>query len=224
VSETIAKRIAKLLRLAESPHQAEAEAAILKAHELATAHGLEVERCRDSDIATSLDTDITEVVEQKRYTTRLHRWARSIIREYFYVTAIVSNTRIWWIGTATNIEIARHVFAFLCRECRRCLKKNKKQLRSKNARDEFINAFFIALNWKLSQAQKTDNTAALVCLHDKATAEYIAKHYPETTKAKALQRPRKNQTAQYLGWQDGYNTNIRTAIAGKENPELEATP
>lgn len=108
-------RIRKLLRLARgTTHRAEAEAALLKAAELADGAGLAID---------GIDADRQEIrITHERGGVRRRSHSRlrchGVLRRHFSVEVLGSSgTGCIYIGPAVNIAIAQHVEAYLLRQC-----------------------------------------------------------------------------------------------------------
>ena len=124
------ERIRKLLRLGRSNHPAEAQAAIAKAHELAQGAGIAIEGI-DADREPARITHERTGVKARTHARKL---CHSILKRHFSVLAVGCSSGGIYVGPAVNIAIARHVEAYLVRECSDAWMKHAKVNRIRKPR------------------------------------------------------------------------------------------
>lgn len=216
MSENIVDRIVKLLRLAKSPHQAEAEAALRKAYELAAQHRIDIARCQAS--AGAAETSIREDRTPLTRWSCEQKWARKLVQFYFDVS-IVDSVRatgeIIWVGVPENMAIAQHIFAFTVAACRRSMKDNRHVCRTINQKRSFIRAFFVGLSNVLDENPlRNDQQADALILDDKARRErYIDLHLNTKPQVIGGMTPdRRSESAAVAGFMAGQETPLKRPL------------
>ncbi|HEU0032406.1 MAG TPA: DUF2786 domain-containing protein [Kofleriaceae bacterium] len=139
-SEQILDRIRKLLALAGSPNQHEAELAMNKAHELMVRHNIEV-----TAAGAELGYVVRHLGDPEKRGTRVESDIVGLLVEFFFVKAIrvpvyVAKTgkrgQVYEIvGTEQNVEMACHVHAFLLATAERLWQENRGDTRVRSGRD-----------------------------------------------------------------------------------------
>lgn len=142
-AERALERIRKLLALAGSPNQHEAEIAMRKAHELMLRHNIE---------ATAARVDRSYVVrhlgDPRKRGTRVESEVVGLLAEFFFVKVIrvpvylpreARSGMVYEIaGTHANVEMASHVYAFLLATAERLWRANRHDARVRNGRDRLV--------------------------------------------------------------------------------------
>lgn len=134
-------RIRKLLALAGSPNQHEAEIAMRKAHELMLRHNIEEARAR-----TAADAyEVRQVGDPHKRGNRVEAEIAGLLAEYFFVKVIRvpvylpltgKRGQVYELaGTHANLEMACHVYAFLLATAERLWRANRKDARVRSGRD-----------------------------------------------------------------------------------------
>lgn len=136
----VTDRIRKLLALAGSENQHEAELAMQKAHELMLRHNIE-------QAATVQSYEVRHVGEPHRRASPVELEIMGLISEHFFVEVIrvpvyVPRTgenayAFEVIGTPENVAMAEHVFAFLLATADRLWQENRGDARVRSGRDRF---------------------------------------------------------------------------------------
>ena len=139
-ADRILERIRKLLALAGSPNENEAEIAMRRAHELMLRHNIDATRA-----ATARSYEIRHLGDPAKRRTRVEGDIAGLLSEFFFVEVIrvpafVAATAIRGlvyeiIGTKPNVEMASHVYAFLLATAERLWLENRGDARVRNGRD-----------------------------------------------------------------------------------------
>ena len=141
--ERVLDRIRKLLALAGSANQHEAEIAMRKAHELMLRNNVEV-------AATRVDRnyEIRHLGDPSRRGTRVESEIACLLSELFFVKVIrvpvylpreQRSGLVYEIaGTHANVEMASHVWAFLLATAERLWAENRHDVRVRSGRDRLI--------------------------------------------------------------------------------------
>jgi hypothetical protein len=183
--EKVVERIARLLALAESPNQHEAEAAMAAAQRLMLKHNLEAVRtqqARDHDFA-HLGRPTGRVLEHERLVAM-------ILGKHFFVEAI-------WIpvyrplegkrasvleicGTRSNIAIAEYVHGFLHATAERLWKAHKRALGIASDRDRrtYLAGVMAGFADKLARQEAWSRSEGLVWVRDGDLATYFRRRHP----------------------------------------------
>jgi hypothetical protein len=138
--DRVLDRIRKLLALAGSPNQHEAEIAMRKAHELMLRHNIEAARAQ-----ADREFEIRHLGDPHKRRSRVESDIMILLTESFFVKVIRlpvylprTGTRgsVFEIsGTRPNIEMAAHVYAFLLATADRLWKANRSDKRVRSGRD-----------------------------------------------------------------------------------------
>jgi hypothetical protein len=138
--DRVLERIRKLLALAGSANQHEAELAMRTAHELMLRHNVDEAAAR-----TDRTFEVRHVGDPTRRGNRVERAIVGILTEYFFVEAIripaylprLGRTGHVYelVGTRANLDMACHVYAFLLATCDRLWRENRGDARVKSGRD-----------------------------------------------------------------------------------------
>lgn len=208
--EKIAEKIEKLIRLGESPSQAEAELALRKAHELMLKYNIEdVNKRKDEDyIVRPIGT----------LMKRVPNWMRDIINilhKYYFV-----NTCLCWggkqryfeiFGTKENVDLAEYIFYCLCHQIDVLWKEfcDKKKLEGHEfiqgvfSKESFAEGLVMGYSMQLKEEKHRLETIpaiqALVWKGDPLLDEMHKKQYPD------LRTYHYHHHAVMDGKTDGYN-------------------
>jgi hypothetical protein len=139
-ADRVLERIRKLLALAASANQHEAELAMRRAHELMLRHNLEEAAAR-----AERGFEVRHVGDPTRRGTRVEAQIVGVLAEFFFVEAIripvylprlgVRGHAYELCGTRANVEMACHVHAFLLATAERLWQDNRGDARVKSGRD-----------------------------------------------------------------------------------------
>lgn len=219
-------KIKKLLRLAKSNFRAEAELAMQRAMEIAA-------RYRISLDTIDLDADMRAILQQAyRSGWRLmhdQRLAIHTVERFFNVTVIVDRPSILFIGTASDIAIAQHVFDFLVcshRRCRRDFKSTHRRRRiSQRAARGFTMGFFYGISSNLAQtvaAIEAHNPGyGVILASDHSRRDAFVKSTMDIVVRLHAKRPA-STSAIMQGYHRGREIQIRAAIPNALRPQLSA--
>lgn len=143
-ADRVIDRIRKLLALAGSPNQHEAEIAMRKAHELMLRHNIEVASTRQAE----RNYEVRHLGDPNRRGTRVESEIAALLSELFFVKVIrvpvyVPRTGksglVYEIaGTHANVEMASHVWAFLLATADRLWAENRHDARVRSGRDRLV--------------------------------------------------------------------------------------
>jgi hypothetical protein len=139
--DRVLERIRKLLALAGSSNQHEAEIAMRKAHELMLRHNVEAAHA-------DRHYEVRHLGDPERRETRVESEIAGLLSEFFFVKVIRvpvylprtgKTGRVYEIaGTRANVEMASHVYAFLLATAARLWAENRHDTRVRNGRDRLI--------------------------------------------------------------------------------------
>lgn len=139
-SERALDRIRKLLALAGSPNQHEAEMAMRRAHELMLRHNIEEARAKQER-----SYEVRLLGDPHKRGTRVEAEIAGLLSESFFVKVIRvpiylplagKSGQVYEIaGTHANVEMAAHVYAFLLATAERLWRENRRDARVRSGRD-----------------------------------------------------------------------------------------
>lgn len=178
-------RIAKLLSLAQSPNQHEAQAAMSAAQRLMLRHNLE-------SIASGGDGTYTfrHLGEPSGRVDESARLLAVILSEHFFVEVIwvpVWRARVGKrgsvlevCGSVQNVELAEYVHAFLTRTAERLWREHRAQhgIRSQAGRRSFVAGVMHGFSQKLDREKKKSRSEGLVWVGDAELGRYFRKRHP----------------------------------------------
>jgi hypothetical protein len=223
----IEDRIRKLLRLGQSPFEAEAQRAIEMAFELAARHQIEIE-AMDLD---ERERRIVSVAVECGLRLPLEKaLALNVLCRFFNVSTVRCGRNVRFCGRADDVEIARYVFEFLSSTVRGLVNERRSERRhghrfTENRRRNFIFGFYYGVTARLN-ARKAElipegsSTALALVDHAEERSEFIAETIG-ATRSLAIARPkRKDPDAMVAGFLHGKQTEIRPAVSGSSSRSL----
>ncbi|MBA3459378.1 MAG: DUF2786 domain-containing protein [Deltaproteobacteria bacterium] len=178
-------RIRKLLALAGSPNQHEAEMAMKKAHELMLRHNIDDARARIAH-----EYEVRHLGDPHKRGTRVEAEIACLLSECFFVKVIrvpvylpLTGKRgnVYEIaGTNANVEMAAHVHAFLLATAERLWRANRSDARVRSGRDRqsYQAGVVIGFREKL-RAERTElRGTGLVWVGDRGLDAYYHARHP----------------------------------------------
>jgi hypothetical protein len=165
--ERALEKIRKLLALAGSANEHEAEIAMKRAHELMLRHNIEQARSNTTSTyevrqlgepqkrASGVDLDIVGLLTEHFFV--------EVIRVPVYVPATSGQAEVFEvIGTAANVEMALHVFAFLRATAEKLWQENRGDARVKSGRDRraYQSGVVRGFRDKLTASKKSESSAS----------------------------------------------------------------
>jgi predicted SprT family Zn-dependent metalloprotease len=191
----VLERVRRLLSLANSENQNEAEAAMAAARRLMLKHNIEEARSG-------------AVPYRFRHlgppTGRRQAWQRTlanILSGHFFVEVIIvpvfdvasgkSASVVEICGTETNLEVASYAHEFLDRSARELWKDRKRRLKAEaGGKNAFLLGVMSGFESKLSQDRKGDRGEGLVWLGDPQLNGYLRRRHPyiRTVSGRGLRR------------------------------------
>jgi hypothetical protein len=142
-ADRVLERIRKLLALAGSPNQHEAEIAMRKAHELMLRHNIEAAATH-----VARHYEVRHLGDPAKRGTRVESDILGLLSEFFFVKVIrvpvylpregKSGSVYEIAGTRANVEMASHVYAFLLATADRLWSANRHDARVRSGRDRLV--------------------------------------------------------------------------------------
>ena len=178
-------RIRKLLALAGSPNQHEAQLAMNKAHELMLRHNIDAARAR-----TERGFEVRHVGDPTRRTTRVASEVANILAEFFFVEVIrvpVYLPRLGkrgavyeLIGTPHNLDMAEHVHAFLLATADRLWRENRHDARVRSGRDRlaYQAGVIVGFRTKLLLDRRVLQSGQGLVWADKQLGQFYRRRHP----------------------------------------------
>ncbi|MBI2375166.1 MAG: DUF2786 domain-containing protein [Deltaproteobacteria bacterium] len=185
VTAKIVERIHRLLALAGSPNEHEAEAAMSAARKLMLKHNL------DRIAERGAEGYVFDVVGQP--ARRVHGWLRglaSLLGDHFFVEVIwvqcfVPAKGVWAqqlevTGTTANVEMAKYVHAYLSRTAEGLWVEHKKALGVRGDKDrlQYLAGVIRGFSEKLGDRQKAERKEGLIWIGDPNLDDYYHRRYP----------------------------------------------
>ncbi|MGE0867416.1 MAG: SprT-like domain-containing protein [Kofleriaceae bacterium] len=186
-------KIRKLLALAGSPNQHEAEAAMRRAHELMLRHNIEQADTRREFEVRCLGTP-------RQRTHGVEAAIVGLISEFFFVKAIrirtympreAAHAFMYEItGTRANVEMAEHVFEFLLATAERLWRDNRGDARVRDGRDRLSYQAGVVGGFreKLLLERSSLSGTGLVWVGDPTLDEHYRRRYPRIVTTRRTSR------------------------------------
>jgi Protein of unknown function (DUF2786) len=216
-TDKIVDKIKKLLRLGRgSNHAAEAQAAIEKAYELASGAGISID-------GIDIDKDTLRITHEEGGVRRCvfaRRCAHGILKRHFSVLVLASSERgCIYVGPSVNIAIAKHVEAFLIRECASSWSAFSTSMRSQritaNKRKTYELNFFAGVDSVLRMRPIRNDRDEI----QKAIDKYTEANFSVVTTK--LDRPtREDRTVAANAYLHGLTTNVSRPVEGSVNSRM----
>lgn len=187
----IVERVQKLLALAASSEQHEAEAAMRKAHELMLKHNLES--------LHTLDYEVRHLGEALKRRTSMERDVIALLTEFFFVEAIEvpvylpltgKSAHVFEVcGTQANVAMAEHVFSFLLGTAER-LWASAKKARTLDGKERvpFQSGVIRGFGEKLRAERQTLRGTGLVWVGDAQLERFYRARHPRIHRSTRWQR------------------------------------
>ena len=222
-------RIRKLLTLAErSDSEHERETALSAAHRLMQRYNITLEEARDHEV--NRFEAFSEEVWSGRRVGEDKRAVCTVLNDCFHVCAYVGcsgpswcrQERVLLFGESHNVEIARYVFVFLCREFRR--RWRARCLQTGHFRGE--RSYYLGLAVRVigrlradtRDTRETSESRQLQRINDRL--EQAFRHQHGDCRNRTISATDPNQFAQ--GHYDGGDIQVRTPLRGQQQQALEA--
>jgi len=208
--------ISKLLALSTSPNQHEAQAALMKAQELAAKYGLELDSIEDHDKAPEANEanlkDEAASPEESDIAYNLGKFFR-----VFVFTRRMRNGQrfLVLVGLPQDIEIFKTVHAFAVSAMNKCFQtwlKNYKKVNSHLVFDRamsvrFKRDYIMGFNQGCKDALfKNANEKALAIIPPQAVKEYVDKNLRFGRGSAPSRKTAGSWSAQQGGYRDGHET------------------
>ncbi len=186
LEDRVLDRIRKLLALAGSENQHEAELAMKKAHELMLRHNIE-------QAATNHAYDVIHLGTPSRRASPVELEVMGIISEFFFVEVIRvpvyqplggAHAQVFEvIGTRENVAMAEHVHAFLMGTAERLWRENRGDRRVRGGRDRlaYQSGVMRGFRDKLVGERKELAGVGLVWVGDGNLDTFFRARYPRIT-------------------------------------------
>jgi len=194
-TDRVIDRIRKLLALAGSPNQHEAEIAMRKAHELMLRHNIEA-------AATQVERryEVRHLGDPHRRGTRVESDVVGLLSEFFFVKVIrvpvylpregKSGSSYEISGTRANVEMASHVYAFLLATAERLWIANRSDTRVRSGRDRLVyqSGVIGGFRDKLAGERKQLRGTGLVWVGDADLDRFYHARHPRITTRRRMVR------------------------------------
>jgi hypothetical protein len=222
----IMSRVKKLLALAESGNQHEAEAAMLKAHELIGKYNIEM-------IETGRNRNFISVFAGQpalRHFRDIYHLA-NLLQDFYFVRGIwvpayvLEKEKMGSVleisGTLKNIEIAGYVYDFIQHFISyRWREYIKTKALNRHRRTDFAVGIIEGFRTKLETinlpAAKNSNQRALISVADSLLEAYFSRKYPRTTRIRRSNSRHHDPSILKDGIREGKNLVISRGISHSE--------
>jgi hypothetical protein len=182
-ADRVLDKIRKLLALAGSDNQHEAEMAMRRAHELMLRHNIEA-------AAAQQRYEVRHVGTPSLRTSSVEAEIVGLLTEFFFVEVIRipifvpregRHAHVYEVmGTHANVEMAAHVFAFLLATAERLWQENRRDARVRSGRDRlsYQSGVIGGFREKLLAERKQLAGTGLVWVGDGALHDFYRTRYP----------------------------------------------
>ncbi len=223
MSARIEDRIRKLLRLGQSPYEAEAQRAMELAFELAARHQIEIEAINLDEREQRI---VSAAVECGLRMPLEKALALNVVCRFFNVSTVRCGRNVQFVGLPGDIEIARYVFEFLSTTARRLVNERRAEWRhrfTENRRRNFIFGFYYGVTSRLNESEACllpEGSPTALALVDRAAAreDFIVETIGRTHSLAIARPKRKDPDAMVDGFLRGKQTEIRPALGRSGQP------
>lgn len=193
--DRVLERIRKLLALAGSSNQHEAEIAMRKAHELMLRHNIEVARAHAVD-----QYEVVHLGDPAKRGNRVQDAVMLLLLEFFFVKVIRIPVYIPRLGkhgnvfeisgTRSNVEMAKHVYGFLLATADRLWQENREDARVQSGRDRvaYQVGAIRGFHDKLSAERVELKGTGLVWIGDARLDQFHRARHPRVTSRRSTVR------------------------------------
>lgn len=193
--DRVLERIRKLLALAGSSNQHEAEIAMRKAHELMLRHNIETTRARAYEAY-----EVTHLGDPEKRGNRVEDSVMVLLTEYFFVKVIRIPVYLPRLGkrgacfevtgTRPNLEMAKHVYHFLLATAERLWQANRHDARVTSGRDRLAYQAGVigGFHEKLRSERQELKETGLVWIGDSQLDAFYHLRHPRITTRRATVR------------------------------------
>ena len=173
----IVNKIKKLLSLAGSSNQNEAETASKKANELLIKHNLKMQ-----DVKSHSSDYEREILSAKTKQSPEDKYINGILSKHFFVQLVIARdkrnniTTVYILGRKENVEVAGYVKDFLTRAFRDLWAKYRNESKCPaNFKQSYFIGLYKGLDEQLSVTRKATEaeTGLIVIKQDEALSEFI---------------------------------------------------
>lgn len=225
--EKILEKLEKLVRLAGSSEQAEANSAMETAIRIATENNIELSHLsRESRPKNEMRKD--EVGKGSARLPVTFRFTSNIIQSFFNVSVITGGDRqngrkIWFIGKTEDVEFAKFLNTYLENTFFRLwYAYYERNPSAKNARESFFFGLWRGLNAKLKETKQkiehaiTDTAkqgyALMLVNNEKERENALALFFPKLTHTKGKAISIKSNDALAAGYVKGQEINVHGGL------------
>lgn len=236
IDQKVMEKLRKILTLAgdRAATQGEIEAAMAKAKDLAIQYNINLSDVSMEDPNAKRGFDVVNDDTFKpntEYERVWHAWIFHVVKEVFDVRTIISKYRngaghscigrVWFVGEATDVEIAKVIFRWLedlyPRSCRSWCNATGTKFNRAVMHGYFrgLTMGILEVNRKKEDATKSSNNAYAIVLRDKKKAVETAmeKYHPTAKQAKS-RSIHVNTSAISAGYAKGHQINLNQMPSG----------
>jgi uncharacterized protein DUF2786/SprT-like family protein len=191
--DKVLERIRKLLALAGSANQHEAELAMRKAHELMLRHNVESASARGA-------YEVRHLGDPTKRRTRVEGDVAGLLGEFFFVKVIrvpvfvVALGKTGWVfelaGARANLDMAAHVWEFLLATAARLWEQNRSDARVRSGRDRlsYQAGVIRGFSEKLGAERRELRGTGLVWVRDADLERFYRARHPRITTRRTTTR------------------------------------
>jgi hypothetical protein len=207
----VADKVRKLLSLANSSNEHEANAAAEQAHRLMLKHNL---TAMDLEEPPSYSNDTIELRSRPIHM----KFVACVLSKHFHVRLTTNAVGLRIFGTKENVEIAQYMYAFLSRTYQDLWKQYRIET---GAGRGSMQAYYQGVTWGLldkleAQTKDVEQETGLVVVEDPELKNYVDKMVPHLRKVRKL-RIRKDACATSSGMSDGSKIQLRHGVTTTTN-------
>jgi hypothetical protein len=221
-ADRVLERIRKLLALAGSANQHEAESAMQRAHELMLRHNIEV-----AAAAEARDFEVRHVGDPLRRSNAVEAAILVLLGDCFFVRVIrlpvylpregKRGSVYELTGTRANLELALHVYEFLLGTAERLWRENRTDARVRSGRDRlaYQHGVIRGFHDKLRLERVVLAGTGLVWRGDARLDEHYQRRHPRTHSSRRTVR---TGGAHSAGREAGHKVVLHRPVAGGPGP------
>lgn len=219
--ERVLTRVARLLALADSPNEHEAQAAMSAAQRLMLRYNIEAADAADR----SRRYGFRQVGRITGRVTESERILAGLLGEHFFVEVIwvpaydaargKSGSVLEVCGTDANLEMACYVHAYLTHTAQQLWETHRHRcgIRSNRDRQTFLAGVMLGFHERLTQERTRQQGEGLVWAGDSGLDAYMHRRHPHTRKVRF--RGNRRTEAREQGKQAGRSIVLRKPVEGR---------
>lgn len=208
--ERVIEKIKKLLRMQNGGTAAEIETALRLAYQMAKNNNIDI----NSIDVNAVENKITEEFISLLQLRAEHKYALFVCKHFFNVDFIISKGNgVHFIGTSSDIAIAKYIHGFLYRHFTNSWRARNKKLKNRAA---FIEGMYLGICYMLNKEKKQIAEGAGIVLSTNRISDYIKKRFCNMLTEIDIRSKNQAHASHRAGIVAGLNTKLNKGVGVAE--------